>query len=159
MTRQYKKMDKGSCNVFKKQSLILAFAFFSFTLYLSPATAKDNDTTSAASPTVPSALAHASMCERIEMLAPVNQAVVFSDKKDRVFCLTTFNPVHQQTYVYHTWFQRDKLIKIKRLPLNPPRWTTFSSIQLRQADIGPWYVEINDRDGRLLKILRFSVTE
>ena len=143
----------------KKQSLILAFALLSFTLCLSLATAKDNDTASEAPPSVPSALVHASMCERIELLAPVNQAVAFSGKRDRVFCITTFNPVPQQTYIYHTWFQRDKLIKIKRLPLNPPRWTTFSSIELRQADKGPWYVEINDREGRLLKILRFSVTE
>ncbi len=143
----------------KKQSFIFAFALLSFTLCLSLAIAKDNDTASAASSSVPSVLVHASMCERVELLAPLNQAVAFSVKRDQVFCLTTFNPVPQQTYVYHTWFQRDKLIKIKRLPLNPPRWTTFSSIQLRQADIGPWYVEINDREGHLLKILRFSVTE
>ncbi len=143
----------------KKQSFILIFSLLAFMLRLPLAVAKDNDVTLAASSSVPSVLVHASMCERIEMLAPVNQAMVFSVKRDQVFCLTTFNPVPQQTYVYHTWFQRDKLIKIKRLPLHPPRWTTFSGIQLRQADKGPWSVEINDREGRLLKILRFSVTE
>ncbi len=143
----------------KKRLLILIFFLLSFGLHLSLTTAKDNDTVLAAPSSMPSVLVHASTCEKIEMLAPVNQAVVFSVKRDRVFCLTRFNPVPQQTYIYHTWFQRDKLAKIKRLPLNPPRWTTFSSIQLRQADKGPWYVEINDREGRLLKILRFSVTE
>ncbi len=142
----------------KKQSLILVSVILPFTLCLSPSIAKDDNALAAPS-SVRSVLIHASMCERIELLAPVNQAVSFSVKRDQVFCITTFNPVPKQTYVYHTWFQRDKLIKIKRLPLNPPRWTTFSSIQLRQADKGPWYIEINDREGRLLKILRFSVTE
>ena len=143
----------------KKRSFYLAFALLSFTLCLSPATAENDDTAPAAPSLAPSALVRALMCENIELLAPVNQAVAFSVKRDRVFCLTTFNPVPRQTFIYHTWFQRDKLIKIKRLPLNPPRWTTFSSIQLRQADKGPWYVEINDREGHLLKILRFSVTD
>ncbi|MDM8540442.1 DUF2914 domain-containing protein [Desulfococcaceae bacterium HSG9] len=139
-----------------KQSLILVLFILSLTLCFSLAIAKDNDTASAMPSSV---LVNASTCEKIEMLAPVNQAAVFSVKKEQVFCLTTFNPVPQQTYVYHTWFRRDKLIKIKRLPLNPPRWTTFSSIQLRQADKGPWFIEINDRKGHLLKTLRFSLTE
>ena len=143
----------------KKLSLILTFSFLSFTLCLYRAAAENNDAALATASSVKSVLVHASMCERIEMLAPVNQSVTFSVKKEQVFCLTTFNPVPKQTYIYHTWFQRDKIIEIKRLPLNPPRWTTFSSIQLRQVDKGPWYVEINDREGRLLKIVRFSLTE
>jgi hypothetical protein len=142
--------------VLKKLSPILVFSFLSFTLCLSLDAAENNVTALTAASSV---LVHASMCESIEMLAPVNQAVAFSVKRDQVFCLTTFNPVPQQTYVYHTWFQRDKIIKIKRLSLNPPRWTTFSSIQLRQVDKGPWYVEINDHEGRLLRILRFSLTQ
>ncbi len=143
----------------KKHPLIYAFALFHLTVILSPAIAENVTSESVETPFGASVLAEASMCEKVEKLDPVNRGVVFSVKRDRLFCLTTFNPVTQKTYVYHTWFRRNELIKIKRLPLYPPRWTNFSSIQLRQADKGPWSVEINDREGHLLKTLRFSVTE
>jgi hypothetical protein len=45
------------------------------------------------------------------------------------------------------------------LTLKPPRWSTFSSIQLREADKGPWRVEIVDEKDRLHKTLRFSITD
>lgn len=142
-----------------KQVIICAFFLLPYSVYFYPSIAESSEKDSAELTSSSSLLVQAAVCERIEMLAPVNPAVVFSVKRDQVFCLTTFNPVPNKTFVYHTWFQRDKLVKIKRLPLNPPRWSTYSSIQLRQADKGPWYVEINDREGHLLKILRFSVTE
>ncbi len=143
----------------KYHPLIYAFTLFFLTVNLSPANAENVESASVETPSGASVLVQASICEKVEMLDPVNQGAAFSVKRDRVFCLTTFNPVSQKSYVYHTWFQRNKLVKIKRLPLYPPRWTNFSSIQLRQADKGPWCVEINDREGHLLKILRFSVTE
>jgi hypothetical protein len=47
----------------------------------------------------------------------------------------------------------------KRLILKPPRWASVSSIKLREADKGPWRVEIRDAEGRLLATLRFSITD
>jgi hypothetical protein len=46
-----------------------------------------------------------------------------------------------------------------RLRLHPPNWATFSTIQLREADKGPWRVEVTDQDGRIFTILRFSITD
>ena len=104
-------------------------------------------------------LAQAVMCEEIDGLTPENQAIVFSIAIGRVSCFTSFDPVPEDTYVYHSWFFRDKLSKKIKLSLQPPRWSTFSSIQLREADQGPWRVEITDRNGRLLRLLRFSITD
>jgi hypothetical protein len=53
----------------------------------------------------------------------------------------------------------DKLSTKKKLVLKPPRWSTFSSIQLREADKGPWRVEITDDDENILRILRFSIVD
>ena len=53
----------------------------------------------------------------------------------------------------------EKLITVKKLTLNPPKWSSFSSIQLRESDKGPWRVEINNENGDILKVLRFSITE
>ena len=63
------------------------------------------------------------------------------------------------TATLHKWYRRGELITTKRLTLKPPRWSTYSSIQLREADKGPWRVEIWDDYNHLLDTLRFSVTE
>jgi hypothetical protein len=104
-------------------------------------------------------LADAVMCEGVRDLAPVNQAVVFSIATGKVSCFTSFNPVPRQTFIYHRWFYRDELSTKKKLFLKPPSWSTYSSIQLREADKGPWRVEITDEKGRLFGTLRFSVTD
>jgi hypothetical protein len=99
------------------------------------------------------------MCEEIKDLTPRNPAVVFSIKIGKVSCFTLFDSVPEKTFVYHKWFHRDDLSTTKRLTLQPPRWGTYSSIQLRETDKGPWRVEISDQKGNLLRILRFSITD
>ncbi|MBN2122879.1 MAG: DUF2914 domain-containing protein [Deltaproteobacteria bacterium] len=99
------------------------------------------------------------MCEGIDEGRPRNPGAVLSLGLGRAFCFTLFDPVPEKTFVYHNWFYRDSSTTRIRLTINPPRWGTYSSIQLREADRGPWRVEVTDRDGRLLKVLRFSITD
>jgi len=105
------------------------------------------------------ALAKAVICESIQEYAPVNAAVVFSIERGRISCFTDFDPVPQKTYIHHKWYRRDSLVTVKRLTLNPPRWSSFTSVQLRDADKGPWRVEVTDADDTLLRTLRFSITD
>lgn len=105
------------------------------------------------------ALALATMCESVEDLQPVNRAVVFPVSVGRVNCFTVFNPVPETTQIYHRWYHRDELSTQIRLRLNPPRWATYSLIQLRETDKGPWRVEITDKNNHLLGVLRFSITD
>jgi hypothetical protein len=125
----------------------------------SQAFSQENQNTLAASAPKKLTLAEAVMCEKIDGLTPESQGIVFSIALGRVSCFTSFDPVPEDTYVYHSWFFRDKLSTRIKLSLQPPRWSTFSSIQLREADQGPWRVEITDREGRLLRLLRFSITD
>ncbi len=104
-------------------------------------------------------LVAAVMCEAIEKFKPVNQAVVFSISLGRVFCFTEFDPVPQETTVYHRWYRQDRLISTAKLVLNPPKWSSFSTMQLREADKGPWRVEIVDSREKLMKTLRFSISD
>jgi hypothetical protein len=53
----------------------------------------------------------------------------------------------------------DELSAKIKLTLNPPRWATRSSIQLRETDKGPWRVEIVDAEDKVLYTLRFSITD
>ncbi len=104
-------------------------------------------------------LVEAVMCEAIEKFKPLNQAVVFSISLGRVFCFTGFDPVPEETTIYHRWYRQDRLISSTKLVLNPPKWASFSSMQLREADKGPWRVEIVDSRENLMKILRFSISD
>ena len=104
-------------------------------------------------------LVKAIMCEGIEDLAPIDEAIVFSVALGKVICFTAFDPVPEKTVVYHHWFKRDQPDKKVKLTLKPPKWSSFSQVDIRNADVGPWRVEIVDADGKILRILRFSVTE
>lgn len=99
------------------------------------------------------------MCESIQKFLPVNEAVVFSLELGRVYCFTEFDPVPMQTVIHHKWYRRGSLVTVKRLTLNPPRWSSFSTIQLREQDKGPWQVEIIGDNDKLLRTLRFSITD
>ncbi len=104
-------------------------------------------------------LFQALMCEEVSANAPRNPTVVFSIAQKKAFCFSSFDPVPQKSVIYHHWFHRDVPSAKIRLILNPPRWATFSSIQLRRTDIGPWRVEITDEKGGVIEVLRFSVTD
>jgi hypothetical protein len=104
-------------------------------------------------------LIQALICEDMKDGIPFNTAVAFSISVGKIYCYTLFDQIPEDTVIYHHWFFRDKPSARIRLTLKSPRWSTYSSIQLREADKGPWRVEISDAGGRVLKTLRFSVTD
>ncbi len=105
------------------------------------------------------ALVHGTMCESIENFHPVDPAVVFSISKGEIICFTTFDPVLERTNVFHKWYKKDQLISRARLTLQPPKWSSFSSMQLRKADKGPWRVDITDMNDNIMQTLRFSISD
>jgi hypothetical protein len=132
--------------------LLLTFpAFFSH--------AQDTDTIGAGAEFSELHLREASMCESIENFKPVHQSAVFAISAASVMCFTDFNVVPQTMDVFHDWIKKDIPVFRKKLVLKPPRWSTVSSIKLRESDKGPWRVEIRDPDGNLLSTLRFSITD
>ncbi|MBR9984389.1 MAG: DUF2914 domain-containing protein [Desulfosarcina sp.] len=104
-------------------------------------------------------LVRAVMCEAIQEYAPAHPAVVFSIDLGRLSCFTEFDPVPEKTFIHHKWYQNDSLVTEKRLTINPPRWSSFTSVQLRESDKGPWRVEVTDENDKLMRTLRFSITD
>jgi len=104
-------------------------------------------------------LKEAHMCEAVKNFYPINPAVVFSISAKSISCFTVFDPVPEKTVVYHKWYRKDRLTTTQSLTLEPPAWRTYSSIQLREADKGPWRVEIVGPKGSILKTIRFSITD
>lgn len=107
----------------------------------------------------PFKLARAVMCETVKEYSPINAAVVFSIELGRASCFTAFDPVYEKTTIHHKWYRRGNLVTVKRLTINPPSWSSLSSIQLRDADKGPWRVDITDEQGSVIHTLRFSITD
>ena len=104
-------------------------------------------------------LGEAVMCEEIKDRKPVNKTVVFSIASRKAICFTSFSKVPKKVIIFHNWYKYDKLIAKVRLRLTPPQWSSFSSIPLKEKDKGPWRVEVIDPEGKLLSVLRFSVTD
>ena len=104
-------------------------------------------------------LVQAVVCEDVRDGSCRNQGAVFSVTVGKVACYTAFDPVPSRTVIYHNWYRKDELNTRIRLVLQPPRWASFSSIQLREIDKGPWRIEITDQDYRVLRTLRFSITD
>lgn len=143
---------------FWKLCLIVSLAF----VLAAPATAWCQDASAPYAPSAPSAgptLVRAVMCESIQKLTPANQAVVFSIDLGLVLCFTEFDQVTRQTVIHHKWYRKENLISVKQLSLNPPRWSSFSSMQLRDVDKGPWRVDVTDENDKVIYTLRFSITD
>ena len=137
--------------------LFLGFSFL-WTVPLSAQSQSDtNETVEARAANIK--LVKAVMSEDLLEQMPQNSTTVFSIERRKAICFTSFDPVPEKTEIYHHWFHRDRPSANIKLTLNPPRWSTYSSIQFRVEDIGPWRVEITDSKGRIFHILRFSITE
>ena len=128
--------------------MLIAFFAYPFTVHSQEAPA------AAEGPT----LVRAVMSESIEKFVPVNPSIVFSIELGRISCFTEFDPVPEKSIIYHKWYRKDSLISVKKLTITPPRWSSFSSMQFRDADKGPWRVDVSD-DNKLLRSLRFSITD
>ncbi|MGB3225865.1 MAG: DUF2914 domain-containing protein [Desulforhopalus sp.] len=138
--------------IFKEMTIFFIFTLFSFL----PGTIWAEESSELlGEPT----LTRAVMCESIQKFEPNNIAVVFSIDVARIHCFTEFDPVPKQTIIFHKWYQSGSLVSVKQLTVNPPRWSSISSMQLRDADKGPWQVEVTDKNGKLLHTLRFSITD
>ncbi len=138
----------------------ISLLFFLCLIAVSPcAYAQDDVSGGKASVQKKLVMSQAVMCEGVKDYAPQNPAVVFSIAIGKVFCFTFFTSVPRNMYIYHSWYRRDQLITTKRLSLKRPKWLTFSSIHLREADKGPWRVEIKDKNSKIIKIMRFSITD
>jgi hypothetical protein len=104
-------------------------------------------------------LGQAVMCESVQNLKPFNEALTFPVALGHVYCVSTFKPVPKSTVIFHRWYRRNELSTQIRLKVYPPHWTTYSVIQLREEDKGPWHIEITDQNGRVFGTLRFSITD
>ena len=105
------------------------------------------------------ALGATATCENVQSGVPENKAVAFSISLKRVYCYTNFTSVPEKTFTFHNWYFRDNLKPSIKLVLRPSRWSTYSAMELRSSDKGPWRVEVTDEEGNILSTQRFSIID
>ena len=105
------------------------------------------------------ALGATAICENVVSGIPENKAVAFSISLKRVYCYTNFTSVPEKTFTFHNWYFRDNLKASIKLVLRPSRWSTYSAMELRSSDKGPWRVEVTDEEGNILSTQRFSIID
>ena len=145
--------------MFRKTSLMIVWIIIAAIGWPLATHAQGPARPAAGSPTSKAALIQAIVCEEVKDGIPYNASVAFSISAGKIYCFTFFDSITEEMPIYHHWIFRDRPSARIRLSLKPSRWATFSSIQLREADKGPWRVEITYASGRVFKILRFSVTD
>jgi hypothetical protein len=104
-------------------------------------------------------IADAFVCTDLKNSTPQGKAVIFSLRMGKVYCFSDFNHVPEETVIFHTWFLKENMVSQVKLLLKPPRWSTYSSITLRETDRGSWRVEITDKYNHLITTVRFSVID
>ena len=152
---------KSCLNSLFIQTLIAAFFLVATIFFATSQNAQGEETAKSPPPEKPAelTLVQAVLCEDLKDLEPKGEAIVFSVKLGEVICFTSFDPVPEKTDITHNWFKRDQPDAKNKLVLKPPKWSAFSKIRIHNSDTGPWRVEISDQNGKILQILRFSVTE
>ncbi|MFC1839130.1 DUF2914 domain-containing protein [Thermodesulfobacteriota bacterium] len=145
-------------NTVKTKIIVIAVLMIAFTQILCIA----DETPPADTEVKPKApvLKVAVLCEDVRASkTPINEAVVFSSSLGRLFCFTNFDPVYEETYIFHKYYFKDKFRDKQKLKLTPPSWGAKSDIKLRETDKGPWRVDITDADGKVFHSIRFSITD
>ena len=142
----------------KRISILLMIGLLSAVLpsFLIPVMAEQGSSPNTAASPI---LKRSVMCEGLQDGLPVDQTIVFDVSKRSAYCWSDFDPVMEEGIIYHKWYRNGELVYDQPLAVRPPRWATYSNLRLRQADVGPWRLDITNESGEVLKTLRFSITE
>jgi hypothetical protein len=107
----------------------------------------------------PPVLKKAVLCEKITKNKPVYEGVVFSLNIEKLYCFTDFEHVYGESIIFHKYYFNDKLIKKFPLSIRPPNFATYSRLELRESEKGPFRVDITDAEDNVLTTIRFSITD
>jgi hypothetical protein len=98
-------------------------------------------------------------CESITSGKPQGRSVVFSAAQGTLYCYSDFVRVAAPEQITHRWFFRDREVAQFRLTIQPPRWSSYSSLKIPSESKGPWRVDVLDQNGELYGVARFSIVD
>jgi hypothetical protein len=102
-------------------------------------------------------VAAAEVCRAVAGLSPVEPARRFPADIGRVYCLSRIGNIARRTQVQHIWYAGTQERFRISMDVKPPSWRVYSTSRIRPADVGPWRIEIRDREGNVLKTVFFEI--
>ncbi len=99
------------------------------------------------------------VCASVTSGKPQGRSIVFSAAQGTLYCYSDFARVAAPEQTTHRWFFRDREVAQFRLAIQPPRWSSYSSLKIPPESKGPWRVEVLGPEGRLYGVARFSIVE
>ncbi len=88
---------------------------------------------------------------------PIDEGTVFSPALDRIYYFTEIQSQSPSTEITHVWYYGDREVARVTLPVDGPRWRTWSSKQILPEWTGQWMVEAVTSDGSVVASQTFSV--
>ena len=99
------------------------------------------------------------VCAAVESGRPLGRSVVFPSAQGTLYCYSDFVQVAAPEQITHRWFFRDREVAHFKLVIQPPRWSSYSSLNIPARDTGPWRVDVVGEDGVVYGTARFSIVE
>lgn len=88
---------------------------------------------------------------------PIDEGAVFSPALERIYYFTEIQSQSPSTEITHVWYYGDREVARVILPVDGPRWRTWSSKQILPEWTGQWKVEAVTSDGTVVASQTFSV--
>jgi len=99
------------------------------------------------------------MTNEINNREPGQAITDFKSDVGRVYCFTEIETEKYPTEVTHIWIY-DKNIEAEiKLPVNSPKWRTYSSKAVLPGWNGNWKVEVYSENGKLIDSIDFKIHE
>ncbi len=75
-----------------------------------------------------------------------------------LYCFTRIvNPAGEDTVVKHVWYKDDKPVSEQELKVRGEKWRTWSKRPVDRESVGDWRVDALDREGNVLKSVKFKI--
>lgn len=101
--------------------------------------------------------ATAVVCTGVENRQPQGVGEEFSSQVGALFCFSEVK--NYEGTLLHVWFHGEKEVARIELPVKGERFRTWSKKRIPQAGTGPWRVEVQTADGKVLAEAKFAVKE
>jgi hypothetical protein len=99
------------------------------------------------------------VCDSMASGKPQWRSIVFPAAQGTLYCYSDFARVSASEQITHVWFFRDREVAQFRLTIQPPRWSSYSSLKIPPESRGPWRVEVLDQNGQVYGVARFSIVD
>lgn len=97
------------------------------------------------------------VCESVQNREPVGEAEIFPSTIAKVYSFLEARDIVQDTSVLFVWYFEESVhAKVDLTLREGDRWRTYASKEIRGLR-GNWKVEIQDKNGNILKAIAFRV--